>query len=123
MTEIEAAFGASTERRRQLMQLLRRGAANLAAAGVGKIWLDGSFVTDKEEPNDIDGCWQYDLSVDESELNSVFLGPRQDMKNKYGLDFFISDIIEAASGLPFPKFFQVNRDGEAKGVIVVILRE
>ncbi len=43
------------------------------------------------------------------------------MKKKYGLDFFIASIIEAGSGLPFPKFFQVNRDGDLKGIIVVRL--
>jgi len=26
---------------------------------------------------------------------------------------------EAGSGLPFPKFFQVNRDGDPKGILVV----
>lgn len=45
------------------------------------------------------------------------------MKNKYGLDFFIANIIEAGSGLPFPKFFQVNREGEPKGILVVTLGE
>lgn len=41
------------------------------------------------------------------------------MKDKYGLDFFIANIIEMGSGLPFPQFFQVNRDGDPKGIIVV----
>ena len=45
------------------------------------------------------------------------------MKEKYGLDFFIANFIEAESGLPFPKFFQVNRNGEPKGILVVKLGE
>ena len=31
------------------------------------------------------------------------------------------DDIEAESGLPFPEFFQVNREGEPKGIIVIRL--
>lgn len=44
------------------------------------------------------------------------------MKAKYGLDFFISNLVEAGSSLPFPAFFQVDRDGEPKGIVVVNLR-
>ena len=84
-------------------------------------WINGSFTTDKEEPNDIDGCWEYTLVVDVKKLDPCFLSAREEMKNKYGLDFFIANIVEAGSGLPFPKFFQVNRDGDPKGIIVVQL--
>ena len=42
-------------------------------------------------------------------------------KAKYGLDFFIAQKIEIESGEPFPKFFQSNRDGKPKGIIVVDL--
>lgn len=42
-------------------------------------------------------------------------------EKKYGLDFFIADIVEAGSGLPFPKFFQTNRNGDSKGIIVIKL--
>jgi hypothetical protein len=43
------------------------------------------------------------------------------MQSKYGVDFFYAGIIERASGLPFPKFFQNSRDGEEKGIVVVEL--
>ncbi|CAM2762771.1 hypothetical protein [Legionella worsleiensis] len=43
------------------------------------------------------------------------------MKRKYGLDFFVSNWIEMTSGFPFPRFFQVNRDGNAKGIVVLKL--
>jgi hypothetical protein len=39
------------------------------------------------------------------------------------INFFIANIIEAGSGLPFPQFFQKNRDGDPKGIIVVKLGE
>ena len=41
------------------------------------------------------------------------------MKRKYGVDLFVSNWIETNSGLPFPGFFQVNRDGDAKGILIL----
>jgi hypothetical protein len=123
LNEVEATYGSSNERRKKLMKGLRDAANNFEAAGVKTIWLNGSFVTGKKEPNDIDGCWEYHDLIDIKILDPVFLGDRKEMKNKYGLDFFIANIIEAESGLPFPKFFQKNRDGDPKGILVVNLGE
>lgn len=119
--EVEVVFGSSTGRRRLLMRGLRAAVANFEFSGVRTLWINGSFITDKNEPNDIDGCWEYTSEVDIKRLDPVFLGSRKAMKEKYGLDFFISNIAEAESGLPFPEFFQVNREGEPKGIIVIRL--
>lgn len=119
--QVERVFGCSTERRKSLMRGLRDAISNLASSGVKKLWINGSFVTDKGDPNDIDGCWEYTPLVDSEMLDPVFLRSRKDMKDKYGLDFFISNLVETGSGLPFPKFFQVNRDGDPKGIVVVNL--
>ena len=123
LQEINSVYGASNERRKILMRGLHQAAQNFSLAGVKKIWVNGSFITDKAEPNDIDGCWEYTASVDIQKLDPVFLNSRQMMKDKYGLDFFISNYIETDSGLPFPKFFQVNRNGKLKGIILVRLGE
>lgn len=119
--EVNTVFGSSNERRRFLMRGLHEAVNNFKLAGVETLWIDGSFITDKEEPNDIDGCWEYTPTVSIEKLDPCFLGSREAMKRKYGLDFFIANIIEAGSGLPFPKFFQVNRDGNPKGIIIVKL--
>ena len=121
LDEVERVLGSSTDRRKLLMQGLRDAATNLEISGVKTLWINGSFTTDKTEPNDIDGCWEYSANVDTKVLDPAFLGSRKDMKEKYGLDFFIASIVEAGSGLPFPKFFQVNRDGDPKGIIVINL--
>ncbi|MBN4080678.1 hypothetical protein JYT31_03335 [Beggiatoa alba] len=121
LDEVETVYGSSTDRRKRLIRGLRDAANNFELSGVRKLWIDGSFITDKEKPNDIDGCWEYLSCVDIKKLDPVFLASRMEMKKKYGLDFFISNIIEAESALPFPKFFQVNRDGDPKGIIVVKL--
>ena len=124
LKEVESVFGSSNDRRKLLMLRLREAARNFELSGVRTIWVNGSFITDKEEPNDIDGCWEYTQSVNAETLDTVFLQrSRKAMKEKYGLDFFIANFIEAGSGLPFPKFFQVNRNGEPKGILVVKLGE
>ena len=120
LDEVEQHFGLSTPRRIALMKGLRAAVANLAKAKVGQIWINGSFITDKPEPNDIDGCWQYSPDVNLERLDPVFLMPsRLPMKAKFGVEFFPASVVEAASGVPFPRFFQINRDGEPKGIIVV----
>ncbi len=122
LKEVESVFGSSNDHRKLLMRRLREASRNFELSGVRTIWVNGSFVTDKENPNDIDGCWEYTQSVNTETLDTVFLqGSRKAMKEKYGLDFFIANIIEAGSGLPFPKFFQINRNGEPKGILVVTL--
>lgn len=118
---VEAVFGSSTGRRKLLMRGLRDAVANFEFSGVRTLWVNGSFTTDKNEPNDIDGCWEYTSNVDIKRLDPVFLGSRKAMKEKYGLDFFISNITEVESGLPFPEFFRVNREGGPKGIIVIRL--
>ena len=100
-----------------------KASGNLKTSGVRTIWINGSFITSKDEPNDIDGCWEYNENVSLDVLDPVFLGDRAGMKKKFSLDFFIANCIEADSGLPFPKFFQRNREGEAKGILVVTLVE
>lgn len=104
------------------MQGLRAAVANLNKAKVQRLWIDGSFVTDKENPSDIDGVWETNAQVDLDVLDPVFLGNRGAMKDKYGLDFF-PDVIEAGSGLPFPVFFRTNRDNQPKGILVIQLGE
>lgn len=121
LDEVEAVYGSSNDCRKLLMRGLREAANNFEWSGVRTLWINGSFITDKEEPNDIDGCWEYTPVVDSEKLDPAFLGTREGMRDKYGLDFFIANIIEMDSGLPFPQFFQVNRDGDPKGIIVVKL--
>ncbi|HEU4826660.1 MAG TPA: hypothetical protein VFS85_09290, partial [Dongiaceae bacterium] len=55
-SEVVEAFGWSP-RRRRLLEGLRRACLELSKGGVKTLFLDGSFVTTKEAPNDYDGCW------------------------------------------------------------------
>jgi hypothetical protein len=58
-------------------------------------------------------------------LDPVFLdfsSRRQAMKERYGVDFFMANAMELGSGMPFVEFFQINRDGDRKGILVIELR-
>ena len=114
-------------KRRSLFKGLERASRSLASAGVRQLLIGGSFVTSKEEPNDIDGCWEYDESVDDEKLDEVFLDlhpPREAMKRKYGVDFLISGTpLINGGGQTVEEFFRFDRDGNRKGIVLIELSE
>ena len=128
--EVEKSFGSSSSRRQILISGLKMAIDNFKKANIKRIYIDGSFTTDKEEPNDIDGCWVsqgirkedlQNLDKDFWNFNNTkeFRSCRKRILKKYYLDFFIAEYIEKDSGDPFPKFFQTNKDGIVKGVVRV----
>ena len=118
--EVATQFGGGRWRR-ALLSKLRVGLENLQTAGCSFVLLDGSFVTDKVQPNDVDGCWEWAPNVDLSTLDMAFLlGNHSDrtlLKVRYGMDFFIAGVIEAGSGKPFSEFFQTDRSGHRRGIV------
>ena len=67
LEELEEKMGWS-RKRRELLEGLKEALELMAAGGVVKAYLDGSFVTDKDRPNDIDGCYDLAEDVTEEEL-------------------------------------------------------
>jgi hypothetical protein len=125
LAEVEAVF-VTTPRRRDLFEGLRRAVQNLSAAGVRRVFIDGSFVTTKADPNDIDGCWEWTEDVHLDQLDPVFLDftqGRRAMREQYGVDFFLATWVEAGSGLTFLDFFQRNRADDPKGIVQLDLEE
>lgn len=107
-------------RRRQLLDGLADAIEGLAAAGCRTLWLNGSFVTAKEEPADFDACWDTD-GVDLDTLDPVLLDlsrGRSAQKARFGGELF-PNVAEAQSGLVFSKFFQNERDTGRKGIVVL----
>ncbi len=125
--EFEAFFG-YTEHRRKLISGLKRGMAQLKDCGCKEIYIDGSFVTTKETPNDFDACWNAD-GVDLKKLQSQypiiidFDNDRINQKRMYFGEFFPAQI--PASNKPlilYYYFFQRDRDGNPKGMIQINLK-
>jgi hypothetical protein len=93
---------------------------------VRRVFIDGSFVTTKADPNDIDGCWEWTAEVHLDLLDPVLLDfaqARQAMRDKYGVDFFLATWVEAGSGLTFLDFFQRNREDTPKGIVQLDLED
>ena len=125
LEEVEAVF-ATTPRRRRLLEGLRLALQNLRTAGVRRVFIDGSFVTTKADPNDIDGCWEWTEEVNLDLLDPVLLDfaqGRRAMRDKYGVNFFLATWVEAGSGLTFLDFFQRNRADDPKGIVQLDLEE
>jgi hypothetical protein len=126
LEEIEHCF-AWNDRRKKLFEGLRAAIINLTQANVKRVWIDGSFVTNKDDPNDIDGYWESDKDVDADKIDPVFLDmypPRKAMKEKYGVDFLISGVLIADSpGNTIEDFFQIDRDGNKKGILLYVNKE
>jgi len=121
--EVVERFGWN-EHRRRLLDGLADAAAILASGGCRRLWLNGSFVTTKEEPADYDACWDPD-GVDLDRLDPVLLdlsAGRAAQKQRFGGEFF-PNVIEASSGLVFADFFQNDRDTGRKGIVVIDLEE
>ncbi|HEM61061.1 MAG TPA: hypothetical protein ENO24_02125, partial [Chloroflexi bacterium] len=87
LEEIKERFGRENSQRRMLFEGLTRAVRNLREAGVKRVYIDGSFVTDEPFPKDVDGCWEADASIDLGKLDDVFLDfsdRRRRMKYRYG---------------------------------------
>ncbi|MGQ0467844.1 MAG: DUF6932 family protein [Sporichthyaceae bacterium] len=107
-------------RRRQLLDGLADALEVLAAAGCRRVWLNGSFVTAKEEPGDFDACWDTD-GVDLDLLDPIVLDlsdGRGAQKRRFGGEL-LPNVVETGSGLSFAEFFQNERDGGRKGIVLL----
>jgi hypothetical protein len=101
-------------------------AAALRRAHCARMYLDGSFVTEKVRPNDFDGCW------DAANVKAVLLDPvllnfdngRAAQKQKYRGEMFVADGLNLGVGSTFLDFFQREKlTGLPKGIVGVDLHQ
>jgi hypothetical protein len=117
-----------SHKRRELLEGLEEALELMMSCGVVRAYLDGSFVTDKDRPNDIDGC--YDLAEDVTSEDLKRLAPifppspsnRTEAKRRFGVDLFPAAATALGSGQPFLRFFQTDREGRERGVLSVELQ-
>lgn len=121
-TEIADTFGWNPTRRRQL-DGLAQGLAALAQARCTRVWLNGSFVTGKDEPGDFDCVWS-PTGVDRRVLQRLapelldLSNHRAAQKLRFGGEF-LPNVIERSSAKAFEQFFQTDRNGNPKGIVVI----
>jgi hypothetical protein len=87
----------------------------LMLSGCQEVYIGGSFVTTKEKPNDIDGCFD-GMSIDIGLLDPIF-NDLDEQQARFGCELR-SDWMSAFQG-----FLQKNRDGEAIGIVALNLND
>jgi hypothetical protein len=110
--EFNRRFGFNSYRQ-QLLTGLETALISLKQAGCERVYIGGSFVTDKAEPGDIDGCFE-GLYIDENIIDPIFLDSDLDaQKARFG--------VELVFGSNRAGFFQTDRSGNPKGIVVINL--
>ena len=116
-------FGHTPWRRRLLAGMLE-ALRLLQFAGCVRVYVDGSFVTAKEVPADFDACWDaegVDFDLIDDRLLTFDRG-RATQKAAFLGEFFIADGRAEPQGTLFREFFQTDRDGRRKGIVVIDLK-
>ena len=112
--------------RRLLLEGLREAIINLKQAGCRTVYIDGSFVTNKEIPGDFDACWE-ETGVDPLKLEPTlleFANGRAAQKAKYFGELIPASSAADTNGFSFLDFFQTDTDnGRRKGILSIDLRE
>jgi len=120
LEEVETRF-ASSDHRKRLFAGLKEGVLALRKAGCRKIFLDGSFVTEKAVPYDFDVCWD-PMGVDISKVNPVFLDfsdKRKKQRECFKGEFFPATCLADGRHFFFD-YFQIDKyTGNAKGIISI----
>ena len=123
-TEIVDRFG-NTPWRKQLLDGLKAALESLRAAGCKTVYLDGSFV---QRPGDFDACWagqgvDFDLLAQNDPVLLTFGDGRVAQEKRYGGELFLADGQADAIGTLFRESFQLDRYGNAKGIIIISLED
>jgi len=122
LEEVETRF-ATSEHRKRLFSGFSEGVMALRKAGCCKIFLDGSFITEKPIPGDFDVCWDY-IGVDDTKLDPVFSDfndRRKKQKERFHGEFFPTSFLVDNKRFFFD-FFQIDKyTGNAKGIICIKL--
>lgn len=122
LDEVEDRFGSSSYVRRQLMIELRWLVKELRDRGADRIWIDGSFVTDKERPRDIDVVYRPGPGVNPATWNDILApGRARDLKKRHKIELFKHPLQVWDRGRPQPieEFFQIDRNDVPKGIVVL----
>jgi len=119
--ELTARFG-TTEHRRELLAGIKRALESLRQAGCRRAYVDGSFVTTKDEPADFDGCWEVS-GVDPASLDPVLLDfsdARRAQKAEFSGELFPAEAGADPAGTRFLDYFQHDKDtGAPKGIVAI----
>jgi hypothetical protein len=91
-----------------------------------RVYVNGSFVTAKDQPGDFDACWQAS-NVDPALLDPTLLDfsdRRRAQKAKFGGELFPAEVPADPAGTRFLDYFQQDKTtGARKGILALDLKD
>ena len=124
MSEIRRRFGNDAGVRARLMKGFEAVVRMARKTGASKLYLDGSFVTDKKAPGDWDAVLVLPAGARISSKEAQVLADREALKKRHGGDLFTvmqedeEIIVHYVEGV-----FAHDREGRPKGLLIVDLKE
>jgi len=121
--EVTFRFGSSSQRRRRLALRLRRWINLVRAVRAHRLLIDGSFVTDKGEPNDVDAVVllpkDFQRQVEEGSEPAMEL--EQMLLTRHPEEIFAAE--DESDWNEWIEFFSRTRedDGRRKGLVEIAL--
>ena len=115
-------------KRKNLLVGLESAIEMLKQCGCSVLFIDGSFVTEKLEPNDYDACWDGDIGMVVSNMQVMeplfldFSDGREKQKFKYKGEVFPARIFADSKGTSYLEFFQqISFSTDKKGIVAIKL--
>jgi hypothetical protein len=114
---------ANNSHRLRLFRGLQAGLNVLRSVGCNRVYVDGSYVTSKELPNDYDAAWDAaGVNIDQllalEPLFGIFSYGRAGQKAKYLGEYFPANFRADGAGRTFLDFFQTDKSsGARKGIV------
>lgn len=109
LKEIESRFGTESFRRREIFSGLVFVIERLRSFGVETIWIDGSFVTDKQRPGDVDVAYEIPADADPSSWGLLAPNVRPEL--------FKLQRVDLLPGRHFRDYFMRDQDDRPKGIV------
>ncbi len=125
MSEVAERY-AYNFRRREILKGLQHVLELLAARGVQQVWLDGSFVTNKQRPSDVDVIYVPPPGADTSAWDWVSPARRPDLKKHHRVDLWQFPSPQPPKKFPvghtltIKQFFESDADDLPKGIVNLI---
>jgi len=107
--ELIDRFGFNSHRQ-DMLKGLRAVLQLLGQANCQRVYLGGSFISDKKYPNDFDGCYD-DMSIDYDLLDPIFDEDLNVQRDRFGGELLADPT--------FQGFLQTDRDGNSRGVVAI----
>lgn len=122
LDEVEHQFGCSTFRRRELMTSLREVVDKLRGLGVTTIWIDGSFVSSKQRPGDVDVIYAKPIGADTATWGLLAPSRRDEVRKYYRCHLWEYPSYGRHAGRSpktIKEFFETDDDDVPKGHILL----